>query len=132
MDTVCVYDSLGRVDTVTQGNSTAKYSYNAQGLVEKVVDAAGRESTFTYNAAERFETSLFPGQRTVTFETDAVGNTRKLYTPGKNAHTRNSEYKPTRVSSAGHLLPWHHFHPYRSHPFPPGIKCTGIKCLAWS
>ncbi len=86
LDTVFTYDADGRVETATQGTRTLKYAYNAQGLVEKLTDALGRETTFTYNAAGRPTASTGPGNRTIAVESDAHGNIVSLAPPGAEKH----------------------------------------------
>ncbi len=85
-DVSYVYNALGQVTQVAQGERKVSFTYNAQGNLETMKDALGRETAYVYNAADRPTQMTLPGGRTIQLGTDAHGNNTSLTPPGKNAH----------------------------------------------
>jgi YD repeat-containing protein len=99
------YDTLGRLETVTQGARTTTYHYDADGYVEWIRDPLGREVHFTYDDAGRVRTQRLPDLRVIGFNYDANGNLTSVTPPGRPAHgfdhddvDRATVYDPPQVT----------------------------------
>jgi len=84
------YDTRGLLTEVVQGMGAderrSKMSYNALGQLASVEDPILRLTSFTYDVAERVQTQVLPGSRTVAFSYDSNGNLTALTPPGRPAH----------------------------------------------
>lgn len=87
---VYTYDERGRVKRIEQGPQFQEYTYNEQGLVETVANAAGFVKTYLYDAAGRMESMITPGQKQYQFGYDSNGNNISLVMP--NGETINQGY----------------------------------------
>jgi RHS repeat-associated protein len=80
------YDFKGRVSTVTQGDRSTTYTYNAQGYVQSVSDALSQPVSFGYDAAGRVTTQTLPDGRAIQLAYDANGNLTSITPPSRPAH----------------------------------------------
>ena len=85
------YDARGRLATIVRGSAdaaqTTTFSYNAQGYVSSVLDAAQRLHSYNYNAAGRITSETLPQGGSILYDYDANGNRTSLTPPGQSAHT---------------------------------------------
>jgi RHS repeat-associated protein len=80
------YDVKGRLSQATQGSRTSSTAYTSQGYVDRVADAAGRVTSYTYDLAGRVTSKVLPGNRTISYTYDKNGNLISLTPPQKTAH----------------------------------------------
>ncbi len=82
-----VYDTRGRIDTVTQGSRVTDYTYDAKGFVSEVENALGEVTSYTYDDDGRVLTTTLPDLRVVTSLYDSNGNLTELTPDGKPKHS---------------------------------------------
>jgi YD repeat-containing protein len=80
------YDAMGRLITVTQGNRTESFTYDASNNLTGVTDPLGEAGTFTYDAAGRVTAQTLPGGQRIQFSYDAAGNLLSVTPPGRPAY----------------------------------------------
>ena len=99
----------GRLISVTQGSGTdtrtATLDYNAQGFLDRILDAENRTQGFTYDLAGRLSTQTLPDGRIVQWSYDANGNVVGITPPGRPNHVFNytpvdleEQYTPPAVA----------------------------------
>ena len=101
---ISLFDLTGRLVAMKDlyGN-TVTLSYNAEGQLAAVTDAAGRTAlSFTYNAAGRIETVTDVADRTVAYQYDAFGHLTEVDGLGESAHsyTYNTYHGVTSKANA--------------------------------
>jgi RHS repeat-associated protein len=80
------YDALGRPDQYRRGDMIFDLSYNPQGRIFSVTDAAGRSTEFLYDAADRVSEIKTPLEKRYLFGYDAGGNPTGLTMPDGKHH----------------------------------------------
>jgi len=92
------YDLRGRLSQLAVGTGQAQrvttFVYyldsdpdqSRRGRLQKVVDALGRETSFTYDLVGRVLTQTLPDSRVITFQYDDNGNVTSIQPPGRDAH----------------------------------------------
>ncbi len=85
-----VYDSRGRLDTVTFGPGDAPaidqvydFDYDSRGYIERITDPSGQYAQFVYDSAGRLLSQADDTGREVLFEYDDAGNVVSVTPPGK-------------------------------------------------
>ncbi|HHW85535.1 MAG TPA: hypothetical protein GX400_04935, partial [Chloroflexi bacterium] len=81
------YNDRGLLTTVTQGDRTTTFTYDAHGYLAAVTDALGRTASLGYDAAGRITSQIFPDGRNVGYSYDAAGALHGVTPPGRPAHS---------------------------------------------
>ncbi|RED57933.1 S-layer homology domain-containing protein [Cohnella phaseoli] len=76
-----IYDSVGRLERVQQGERFIQYTYNAQNRVEQETDAFGSVKKYEYDAAGRMTSIVTPGNKVYGQDYDSLGNLTGLTMP---------------------------------------------------
>lgn len=114
-ETRIAYDTRGRLETIRQGaapnSREAKFSYNAEGYLDKLTDPLGRVVSFAYDGAGRVTTQTLPDGRVIIYGYDAKGNLTSLTPPGRPGHVfkydkvdLTSAYEPPLVVGTGNTV----------------------------
>lgn len=85
------YDSLNRLDTVTdsRGSVVLDYDFSPGGLLNRVKDSHGNETNYLYDATGRLSGLWAPNYGTVSYRYDAAGQLREKWLPnGVNTQYR--------------------------------------------
>jgi RHS repeat-associated protein len=77
-----LFDSAGRIATVSDGTGIYRYSYTAGGLLASVADPAGRTIGYGYDNAGRRTKMTYPDGNTIMYGYDTAGRVASL-TPGE-------------------------------------------------
>jgi YD repeat-containing protein len=81
-DTLYVYDSRGRLSTITQGNRTVTYTYDVNGNLAAITDPLNRKTSLAYDDANRITRQTQPDGSVIGFRYDTAGNMVGLTPPG--------------------------------------------------
>ena len=81
------YDSIGRVETVSQGGDTWSYAYDASGRLQSLTDPLSRTDSLLYDSADRLVRQVLADSLEITYDYDEAGNLTSLTPPGRSAHT---------------------------------------------
>lgn len=81
------YDALGRMRAATAAGRTTRFTYNAAGFTDTIVDALGRRTRFAYDAAGRTTQIVRTDGETIELAYDSAGRLTSLTPPGKPEHT---------------------------------------------
>nr|WP_238941164.1 RHS repeat-associated core domain-containing protein [Sphingomonas beigongshangi] len=87
-DITIVYNSIGRIASVTDASGTTSYVYSDNGNVRttSVTDPNGATSSYTFNiATQKMLSSTNPAGQTTTFQYDSYGRTTRVTAPEGNA-----------------------------------------------
>lgn len=94
------YDSMGRLDTITQGTGSEArnytINYNSQNHVSDIIDPMSKNVSFTYDLAGRVTQETLPDGRVINYAYDANGNVTSIVPPGKPAH--EFDYTPVDLT----------------------------------
>jgi RHS repeat-associated protein len=103
-----VYDSHGRLSTLTQGTRTTTLAYDSNGFMNSITDPLKLTTSFMRDSDGRPLTTTLPDGRVITYTYDANGNVTSVTPPGKSAHDFSytavdltSTYTPPTVSGTG-------------------------------
>ena len=85
-----VYDTRGRLAQLLTGNGpdqrSTTWTYDTLGRVDAVTDAEARVRRYTYDAADRLIQQEEPDGRLLTLTYDANGNVISVAPPGRDPH----------------------------------------------
>jgi RHS repeat-associated protein len=103
-----VYDSQGRVSTITQGNRITSMVYDSNGFLSSITDPLKLKTSFTHDAVGQVLTTTLPDGRNASYSYDANGNLTSITPPGKSAHDfaytavdLPSGYTPPTIAGGG-------------------------------
>ncbi len=103
-----VYDSHGRLSTLTQGTRTTTLAYDSTGFLASKTDPLKLATSFTHDLNGRLLTETLPDGRVISYAYDKNGNLTSITPPGKLAHDFSftsvdeiSGYTPPAVSGTG-------------------------------
>jgi RHS repeat-associated protein len=100
------FDAGGRLLTCTDADGNTVTLSHAGGYWTGITDAAGRNWSLAYNAADRLESVSDPAGRAVTFAYNAAGDLTSVTNPagGISAYQYDNEHRLTQMTDAnGHL-----------------------------
>jgi RHS repeat-associated protein len=80
------YDGKGHLITVTQGNRTETFNYDATNKLTGVTDPLGEAGSFIHDAAGRVTAQTLPNGQQIQFSFDASGNLLAVTPPGRPAY----------------------------------------------
>jgi YD repeat-containing protein len=81
-----VYDTRGRLKSITQGNRSEVLSYDANGYLASITDPLGQTTSFTYDAGGNRRTTTLPDGGIIKYTYDGNGNLTSVTPPGKSIH----------------------------------------------
>jgi RHS repeat-associated protein len=81
-----VWDSRGRLESVTQGARFQRFTYGPNGFLASTRNALDEVTTFTTDTTGRAVKTKRPDSQDVSLEEDAVGNLRSVTPPGGQPH----------------------------------------------
>ena len=81
-----LYDSRGRIRSISQGTRFVSNDYDASGRLSRVRDSLNNQTSFEYDAADRVTKQTSPDGTFTLFRYDAGGNLVGLTPPGQPEH----------------------------------------------
>lgn len=94
------YDATGRIDEISQGVRSTKYTYNAgSGYLESVKNALNQAISYQRDKTGRPKAVTFPDMTTFWFDTDANGNLTLLTEPDGATEHRFTYTKTNQLKS---------------------------------
>ena len=103
-----VYDTHGRLSTLTQGTRTTTLAYDSSGFLASRKDPLKLATSFTHDLDGRLLTETLPDGRVIGYTYDKNGNLTSITPPGKSAHDFSftsvdeiSGYTPPAVAGTG-------------------------------
>ncbi len=92
-----VYDSRGRVESMTQGDRTYTLTYDDKDNLQTVTDPLSQTTRFEYDPVGRVTKQIAPDGREATFTYDPNGNVDSITPPDRPAH--RFEYTPVDLEA---------------------------------
>ncbi len=80
------YDASGRLASAARGNQSWTYAYNGSTRPASRIDAAGNETGYAYDNADRLTRMTLPSEGDLSYQYDANGNRMGIIMPEGMAH----------------------------------------------
>ena len=87
LSTNYVYDTRGRVTTVTQGDRKSSFVYDSLGRIASAIDPMQHVSSFAYDSLNRITQQTLPDGKQILYRYDKNSNLLGLTPPQKPEHT---------------------------------------------